>query len=263
MNLAELTRSPYTSHWNAYECLERIESHFLAQGDRRAIFTSVYRLTTKRMAESIDSGLYADSAWMQRYQTEFADHYRRALYNHAIGNVSAVPTAWRLAMDAAASGRTLIWQDVLLGMNAHINHDLPFAVEAVGIEPELDEKLKYHTAVNAVLSRVSDELIAVLGTLYGTHYAVIDAAMGSLDEVLLGTGMGTARSNAWRNAVLLASSRWWSRWLYLYWIRGAANSAAKLLLAPALTASQLALLRELEGSSPTLTFHWHLCDKAT
>jgi len=96
-------------------------------------------------------------------------------------------------------------------MNAHINHELPFAVEAVGIEPELAEKLKYHTAVNGVLSRVSDELIAVLGTLYGTHYAVIDAAMGLLDEVLLGTGMGTARGNAWRNAVLLASSRWWSR----------------------------------------------------
>jgi Family of unknown function (DUF5995) len=261
MDLAELTRTPYSSHWNAYASLEQIEAHFLEQRDRRAIFASVYRLTTRRMAESIDSGLFADTVWMQRYQTEFANHYRQALHHHAIGNLSAVPKPWRLAMDAAASGRTLIWQDVLLGMNAHINYDLPFAVEAVGIEPELAEKLKYHTAVNAVLSSVNDELIAMLGTLYGAQYAMIDSAMGSLDEVLLGTGMGTARSNAWRNAVLLASSRWWNRWLYTHWIRGAANTAAQIILAPVLTPTQFALLRELEGTSPELVVHRQLCSQ--
>jgi hypothetical protein len=53
---------------------------FRGGGRRRAIFASVYALTTLRMAESIDGGDYTNTAWMRAHQTEFANHYRKALH---------------------------------------------------------------------------------------------------------------------------------------------------------------------------------------
>ena len=57
-SLATLTATAYTTHWNAYAGLACLEEHLVATGDRRAIFASVYTLTTLRMAESIDAGDY-------------------------------------------------------------------------------------------------------------------------------------------------------------------------------------------------------------
>src|SRR5688572_32433851 len=125
-NLGTLTSAPYTTHWGAYEGLRCVEEHLIAAADRRAIFASVYTLTTLRMAESIDANAYTNTVWMKSYQTEFANHYRKALNAYATQQRSQVPNAWLQAFDAAASGQTLIIQDALLGMNAHINYDLAF-----------------------------------------------------------------------------------------------------------------------------------------
>lgn len=256
-SLAALTSAPYASHWDAYQGLACLEEHFVAAGDRRAIFASVYTLTTLRMAESIDAGSYLNSAWMKGYQTEFANHYRAALRAYALGNRSQVPSAWLEAFDAAASGQTLIIQDVLLGMNAHINFDLPFAIEAVKICPNTASRYSDHERVNDVLAAIGDEIIAALGTLYGSNYAALDSALGPLDELLLATGMSTARQNAWNNAVLLTASAPWNRWLVVGGIDVAAVSSANLTLGLTLSPALRNTLRSLEGSNPGSTFCQH------
>jgi hypothetical protein len=252
-----LTFEPYASHWDAYEGLACLEEHFIAAGDRRAIFASVYTLTTLKMAESIEAGQYLDTLWMQIYQTQFANHYRRALHDYATGNHSAVPAPWRVAFDASASGDTLIVQDALLGMNAHINFDLAFAVEDVGISPATATKYADHTAVNTVLGEISDEIVDALGGVYGTNYALLDAALGPADELLLAAGMASARQNAWNNAVLLSNSRWWNRWVIEGWIEGAALGSAALIESPSISPTLLQVLRQLEGSNPGSTFCGH------
>jgi hypothetical protein len=256
-DVATLTAAPYASHWDAYDGLACLEEHFLAAGDRRAIFASVYTLTTLRMAESIDAGDYQDTAWMQDYQTEFANHYRQALHDRETGNSSQVPQPWTMAFDAAATGNTLIIQDVLLGMNAHINFDLAFAVENVGISPGTSTKYADHTAVNAVLGEIGDEIIEAMCGVYGSSYAALDAALGPADELLLAAGMGAARQNAWNNAVALTNSRFWNRWIVELWIGSAASGSAALILAPTLTPSLLAILKNLEGSDPGSAFCAH------
>jgi hypothetical protein len=256
-SVATLTSAPYTTHWGAYQGLACLEEHFVAAGDRRAIFASVYTLTTLRMAESIDSGAYVNTAWMKSYQTQFANHYRTALRAYALGNRSQVPNAWLQAFDSAAGGQTLIIQDVLLGMNAHINFDLPFAIEAVKISPNTSSRYADHNRVNNVLAEVGDEIIAALGSLYGSNYAALDSALGPLDELLLATGMTAARQNAWNNAVLLTASAPWSRWLVVGGIDVAAVSSANLTLGLTLSPTLRNTLRTLEGSNPGSTFCQH------
>jgi hypothetical protein len=256
-DVATLTNTAYASHWAAYDGLACLEEHFLATGDRRAIFASVYALTTLRMAQSIDGGDYTNTAWMQNYQTTFANYYRKALHDYEVGNASAVPEPWRIAFDAAASGETLIIQDALLGMNAHINFDLPFAIEKVKISPNTTSRYLDHTRVNDVLAEVGDEIIAALGSLYGSNYATLDAALGPADELFLSVGMATARQNAWNNAVSLTNSSWWNRWIVVDWIDAGATSSANLTLALTLAPSVRDALRAVEGSNPGSTFCQH------
>ncbi|HEX6273990.1 MAG TPA: DUF5995 family protein [Polyangiaceae bacterium] len=256
-SLATLTSAAYTTHWGAYDGLRCVEEHLLAAADRRAIFASVYTLTTLRMAESIDASEYTNTEWMKSYQTEFANHYRRALNAYANGQRSQVPNAWLKAFDAAAGGQTLIIQDALLGMNAHINYDLAFAIETVKMSPNTTSRYLDHTRVNAVLGEVGDEIVSALGSLYGAHYAAVDAAFGPADELFLAFGMATARQNAWNNAVLLKNSQFWNRWIVVGAIDAAAVTSANLALAPTLSPTLRATLRALEGSNPGSTFCQH------
>jgi hypothetical protein len=257
-SLATLTSAPYTSHWGAYEGLRCVEEHLIAAADRRAIFASVYTLTTLRMAESIDANEYTNTDWMKSYQSEFANHYRKAIHAYALQQRQSVPNAWLKAFDAAASGQTLIMQDVLLGMNAHINYDLAFAIEAVKISPNTTSRYLDHTRVNAVLSEVGDEIVTALGSLYGAaNYAAVDAAFGVADELFLAVGMATARQNAWNNAVLLKNSSFWNRWLVVGAIDVAAVTNANVVSAVTLSPSLRATLHALEGSNPGSTFCQH------
>jgi hypothetical protein len=256
-SLATLTSTPYQTHWGAYEGLRCVEEHLIAAADRRAIFASVYTLTTLRMAESIDANQYTNTSWMRTYQTEFANHYRKALHGHTTAQRAGVPTPWLIALDAAASGQTLIIQDALLGMNAHINYDLAFAIEKVKVSPNTASRYLDHTHVNAVLSEVGDEIVAALGALYGAQYAALDSALGPVDELFLAAGMAGARQNAWNNAVLLTNSQFWNRWLVVAGIELGAVTTANATLALTLSPTLRATLQALEGSNPGSTFCQH------
>jgi hypothetical protein len=256
-DVVTLTATPYATPWGAYDGLACVEEHFLAAGDRRAIFASVYTLTTRRVAESIDANQYTNTAWMRTYQVEFANRYRRALNDYAAGRRAAVPRPWLVAFDAAASGQTVILQDIILGMNAHINFDLAFAIERVGINPSQASKYLDHTAVNTVLAAVSSEIVAALGALYGSNYALLDAALGPIDDIVLAAGMATARQNAWNNAVTLTASPGWYRPVVVAWIDTTATASANVALSASLSPSLLATLRQLEGSQPGSTFCQH------
>ena len=78
-------------------------------------------------------------------------------------------------------------------MNAHIDFDLPFAIETVKVSPNTNSRYADHQRVNDVLGEVADEIVAALGTLYGSNYAALDTALGPLDELLLANGMSAAR----------------------------------------------------------------------
>ena len=63
----------------------------------------------------------------------FARYYTDAYYNWQSGNRAAVPRAWLTALDAAKNKKVSGTGDLLLGMNAHINRDLPYVMAASGL----------------------------------------------------------------------------------------------------------------------------------
>ena len=93
----------------------------------------------------------------------FADLYLDALDADLVGRPGRpVPRPWRLAFDAPADLPPL--RQVLLGINAHINYDLPQALLGVISDADfadpvlLDRRRRDHERIDGVLSgRVAAE----------------------------------------------------------------------------------------------------------
>ena len=123
-------------------------------------FLATYRRTTIAVGEQVEQGRFEDPGWVDRWDVAFADLYVSALETRVAGREPSRP--WRLAFAAPAELPPL--RVLLLGINAHINYDLPQSLLAV-ISPEdfddpalLARRQRDHERIDAILSgRVSAE----------------------------------------------------------------------------------------------------------
>ena len=167
----------------------------LASTDRRGYFTAMYARVTGRISRAIDDGRFGDGARMD----EFASTFARLFLAPAAGSGPA-PRCWRAAWDVADDDRLLIVQHLLLGINAHVNHDLPLAVvdvaasrgEITSIRPDFD-------AVNQILAETYEELLADLGLV--SRWATTASKLGGGDA--FNFSLRVARDQAWRAAVAM------------------------------------------------------------
>jgi len=106
-----------------------------ATGDPRRYFHATYQRTTIAVAEELKRGGFVDPEWVERWDVAFADLYLDALQAALAGGEPSRP--WAIAFGARADLPAL--RHVLLGMNAHINFDLPQALLAVITDEEFDD----------------------------------------------------------------------------------------------------------------------------
>ncbi|HEY0606818.1 MAG TPA: DUF5995 family protein [Herpetosiphonaceae bacterium] len=197
----------YTSLDEAFDGLATIERIYRQQRDRRAIFVTAYLVITGAIRRSVAEQRFADNDWAARYAISFANLYRQALLDFERQDLAAVPKAWRIAFETASGNHSLALQDLLLGINAHINHDLPLALAEVTIDPDRDRCYADHNAVNLVLRAAVDQLQQQICRVYAPILTVLDLAGGDLDEELAGFSVAKARESAWVAAVSLANAR--------------------------------------------------------
>jgi len=99
-------------------------------GDARRFFHATYLRTTRAVRDALRARLFSDPEWVERWDVAFADLYLDALSTDAEGG--AVSRPWAVAIRAAREQPSApALRHVLLGMNAHINYDLPQALLAV------------------------------------------------------------------------------------------------------------------------------------
>lgn len=246
--------SPYTTLDDVVRGLGALEARFRDLGDRRCIFLSLYGVVSAEMQARVAAGSFADAAWVHRYAVAFANLYREALEAYDAGRMPDVPKAWRLCFDAARSGTGLVLQDVLLGVNAHVNNDLPLALERVRIDPDRASRRRDHDAVNAVLAAVTDRATRRLAALYAPGLTAMDDCAGEIDELLSAFSLEVARDSAWDAAVSLANARARvERDLTARLVSSRAAVVARLLLAPSRNGRLIAACRRLETGTSWLT----------
>jgi Family of unknown function (DUF5995) len=101
----------------------------IAASDASGYFSALYSRVTERIGASIEDGAFQDGPGLDRFATQFASHYVAAAHDHALG-----PQCWQASWNVVADPRLLIVQHLLLGINAHVNYDLPRAVVEVADE---------------------------------------------------------------------------------------------------------------------------------
>ncbi|MDP9241223.1 MAG: DUF5995 family protein [Actinomycetota bacterium] len=207
----------------------------LPADDLRRHFHAVYLRTTRAVAAELDKAGFADPDWVERWDVVFADLYVDALQAALDGG--APPGPWAIAFAAAADSRSLPpLRHVLLGLNAHINYDLPQALIAVITSEDFDtpatveRRERDHRHIDEVLtSRVAaeDAELAALGRTW------TDRLLAPLNQLGTKRFLAEARRKVWQNARDLDQAR----------RDGPAAYAARLATLEELSAKRVADLR--------------------
>src|SRR5215510_8881564 len=181
---------------------ERLDA--FSANDLRRLFLGTYLRTTAAVGQAVDRGAFEDPRWVEEWDVVFAQLYLEAL--DASLTDGPISRPWRLAFDAPARLHPL--QHVLLGVNAHVNYDLPQAllgvisVEDFGDAELLDRRRHDHENIDGVLaSRVAaedDEL--PVGTL-------IDRLLTPLNRLASKRFLREARQKVWHNTYELHTAR--------------------------------------------------------
>jgi hypothetical protein len=186
---------------------ERLESLTPAEETRRD-FLATYQRTTSAVARAVDRGAFEDPAWVEVWDVVFADLYLKAFDAERAGG-EGVPRPWRLAFDAPADLPALA--HVLLGVNAHINYDLPqsllavISVEQFADESLLDRRRRDHERIDGVLAdRVAAE-DAELATR--SARTLLDRALRPLNQRASKRFLRESRRKVWHNTVELHQAR--------------------------------------------------------
>jgi hypothetical protein len=186
--------------------LEGVESHCLPRGDRRGVFATAYLRITRAIESAMAAGVFLDPEWVARYLVCFGNLYRRSVLDWESGERDRVPKAWRISFEAARGGHGLVIQHLVLGINAHINHDLALALVEAGIEPRRD-RYTDHTRVNDVLEAATDDLKLHVTRTYAPVLARLDRWAGTRDDEFTRFSIPKAREHAWAFALALDSAR--------------------------------------------------------
>lgn len=171
----------------------------------RRAFLGAYLRTTVAIGHAVSDGFFEDPAWVGAWDEAFAELFLSAHDADLAG--APVPRPWRLAFAADPAMHPL--GHLLLGMNAHINYDLPQAVLAV-----VDDADFADPAVLAVRDRDHERIDAVLSSRVAAEDAALGGPRRVLDRVLTPANrwasrrfLRESREKVWRNTVALQVAR--------------------------------------------------------
>ncbi len=171
----------------------------------RAPFLATYLRTTRAVEAAADRTFFDDPAWVMRWTAVFGRYYLDALDADQTGGQPARP--WRLAFSLSPDVHPL--GHLLVGMNAHINYDLPQAMLEV-IEPAdfadpdlLERRVHDHDQIDRILSaRVAAEDQAL-----GGPRRLVDRLLAPANRLGSRTFLAESRQKVWENVQALQEAR--------------------------------------------------------
>jgi Family of unknown function (DUF5995) len=174
--------------------------------DHNAIFSLTYLRVTQEYRQTIDAPFFDDTPFVNYEDTLFAHYYFAAFDAWSAGEIEDVPPAWRVAFNAAANHSVSAAGDLLLGINAHVQRDLPLVLYSIGlVRPDGTSRKPDHDRVDIILNRVFEPVIAEIARRFDP--TIDDTNLPtSLDDATLFQTVVAWREKAWRNAEALADA---------------------------------------------------------
>jgi hypothetical protein len=173
------------------ETIEHLRADALASDDGSGHFPAMYARVTANVAQAASDGRFADAPGMVTFAERFAARYLRPRAGEG-----PFPGCWQAAWEVGPDRHLLIVQHLLLGINAHVNHDLPQVV--VGLADERGDGdtaalRRDFDAVNDVLAATYPMVLHELGRL--SRWVNVVASRGGTR--LFEFSLTEARRQAW------------------------------------------------------------------
>jgi hypothetical protein len=187
------------------DALARMDANLdraIEQRDPRGYFTAVYRGVTQRVRDGVAAGEFEDNERMERFDVRFARYWLDAYAGWDRGD--PIADSWRCSFETARRGATVM-QNLVLGINAHINLDLAVAAAEVCPGAQILDLQRDFETINEVLAGLVDDMqdaIAVASPVSG----LLDTVGLGIDEALVNFSLRTARDRAWVYAGRLAAA---------------------------------------------------------
>src|SRR6476646_4354106 len=162
--------------------------------DRLGYFAVLYRNVTIKVKEGIAAGLFEDGARMEKLDVTFANRYLTAL--DSFRRSQPLSRCWLVCFQLAGKWRPIILQQLLAGMNAHINFDLGIAAQAVAPGAELESLRNDFNVINGVLGGM---IVKFRGYVVEVSPQIkfLDRIDPSAADAVVKSCLGKARTNAW------------------------------------------------------------------
>ena len=173
----------------------------IRDGSRLGYFAALYRKVTVKVKEGIAEGRFENGPRMERFDVTFANRYLEAMSQFRIGQQPS--SCWLAAFKAAAAWRPIILQQLLIGMNAHINYDLGIAAAEIAPGEELPSLQHDFNEINTILAGLVEQ---VQSEVYEVSPWI--RFLGNIDPkadvAIVNFNMDKARASAWDLATTLA-----------------------------------------------------------
>jgi hypothetical protein len=176
--------------------------------DHRAVFATTYYELTKQLRRTLRSQphFFRDKRYLYVEDALFADVYFNTFRDYTRGR--PVAPAWRIAFDTARDSNVNAAQDMLLGINAHVQNDMPFVVAALGLRMRDGSSRKPdHDRVNDILDAAYEPVVRAIEDRYDPFVGTTNAKWTFADDVAGLEMVKEWREQVWRNAERLLNAK--------------------------------------------------------
>ncbi|MEA3510539.1 MAG: DUF5995 family protein, partial [Actinomycetota bacterium] len=188
--------------------MEEIGERLIADNDERRYFHEAYSRSTRAVMEDAAAGRFVDSAWAERWGLAFAELYMNAFSAWERGD--RTPGPWQVAFDVSKNPDIPPVRHALLGINAHINYDLPQALLAVITEEDFEDdevmalRAADHAHVDSILvRRVPEEDKRIMELEGPGDRSFVDKLMSPFNRAGTRRFLKEGRDKVWANTRLL------------------------------------------------------------
>ena len=175
---------------------------------------AAFGITYIRVTEAIRTKMlqrppfYEEPRFLQHVDKVFARMYFQSYDAWRAGRLERVPLAWREAFGAGRDRSVSGIGNLLMSMNAHINRDFPYLVEALGMnKPDGSTRKVDHDRGNRVLHPLYDDVLRELSARFDRSISNYDVPGLFADDAALFQILQGWREGVWRNAELLRGAK--------------------------------------------------------
>lgn len=200
------------NHDSLLDRMAAVGERLIADGDERQHFHGAYLRSTHAVLAEAEAGSFLDPAWAERWGLAFARLYMDAFDAWERGEEA--PGPWQVAFDAARDLDITPVHHSMLGINAHINYDLPQALVNVISDDEFDDPTVFarraddHARVDSILvRRVPEEDRRIAAVEEPGDRTFVDRMLKPLNRAATRRLLKDGRRKVWANALLLSRAR--------------------------------------------------------